>query len=133
MKKDKKLLIGLIITVFVVIGGILIYKGVNKARLDDFYNDLKSLEDKVSYYYDEYGGIPVKEEYTGSENFKAQKNESDSNTYYIIDTNSLEDLNLKNEVTGEGEDVYIINDISHTIYYAKGISVEGKMYYTLPK
>lgn len=133
MKKDKKLLIGLIIAVVVVIGGILIYKGVNNARLDSFYNDLKTLGDKVSYYYDEYGGIPVKEEYTGSENFKAQKNESDSNTYYIIDTNSLEDLNLKNEVTGEGEDVYIINDISHTIYYAKGISVEGKMYYTLPK
>ena len=133
MKKDKKLLIGLIIAVVVVIGGILIYKGVNNARLDSFYNDLKTLGDKVSYYYDEYGGIPVKEEYTVSENFKAQKNESYSNTYYIIDTNSLEDLNLKNEVTGEGEDVYIINDISHTIYYAKGISVEGKMYYTLPK
>ena len=27
----------------------------------------------------------------------------------------------------------IFSDISHTIYYAKGISVEGKMYYTLPK
>ena len=133
MKKNKKLLIGLIIAVVVVIGGILIYKGVNNARLDSFYNDLKTLGDKVSYYYDEYGGIPVKEEYTGTENFKAQKNESDSNNNYIIDTNSLEEKKKKNEVTGEGEDVYIINDISHTIYYAKGISVEGKMYYTLPK
>ena len=55
MKKNKKLLIGLIIAVVVVIGGILIYKGVNNARLDSFYNDLKTLGDKVSYYYDEYG------------------------------------------------------------------------------
>ena len=91
------------------------------------------LGEKVSYYYDEYGGIPVKEEYVGSENFKVQKNEKDSDTYYIIDINSLEDLNLKKEVTGEAEDVYIINDISHTIYYAKGISIEGKIYYTLPR
>lgn len=133
MKKNKKLLIGLIIAVVVVIGGILIYKGVNNARLDDFYNDLKILEDKVSYYYDEYGGIPVKEEYTGPENFKIQKNEDDSNNYYIIDISSLENLNLKNEVTGEEDDVYIINDISHNIYYAKGINVEGKTYYALPK
>ena len=133
MKKDKKLLIALIIAVVIIIVGIFVYKGVNKARLDNFYNDLKMLGEKVSYYYDEYGGIPVKEEYVGSENFKVQKNEKDSDTYYIIDINSMEDLNLKKEVTGEAEDVYIINDISHTIYYAKGISIEGKIYYTLPR
>ena len=132
MKKNKKLLIGIFAFVVIVIGGILLYKGINKYRLENFYNDLNLLEEKVDYYYEEYGGVPVKEEYTGVENFKAQKNENDSDTYYIIDINSLENLKLKNKITGEGDDVYIINDISHTIYYAKGLMIEGKTYYTLP-
>ena len=60
----------------------------------------------------------------------------------VIDLNALENLTLnygkgfeKISTNGENEgitdnDIYVINENSHNIFYLKGITIEGKTYYT---
>ena len=139
MKKEKGItLIALVITIVVmsIIAGTVIYEAINMVQsqeINKLYNDLRTLEDKVNLYYTEYGGIPVKGEYTGPTTFQMVKNPNDSNKYYVIDINELDNLTLNYSISNEGNDVYIINDTTHTIYYAKGLGVNGKTYYRLPE
>lgn len=138
MKKDKGItLIALVITIIVmsIIAGTVIFQALNMVQsreLNKLYNDLRSLEDKVNLYYTEYGGIPVIGEYTGTINFQQVRNPNDSDKYYVININELENLTLNFNISNSGDDVYIINDITHTIYYAKGLELNGETYYRLP-
>ncbi len=138
MKKDKGItLVALVITIIVmsIIAGTVIFQAINMVQsqeLNKLYNDLRTLEDKVNLYYTEYGGIPVSGEYTGPQAFQMVRNPNDSNKYYIININELENLTLNYNISNSGDDVYIINDVTHTIYYARGLEVNGKTYYRLP-
>lgn len=138
MKSEKGITLTILIITIVVmsiIAGTITYEYVNnfeKQKLSKLYNDLSLLDDKISVYYLKYGTIPVKEEFTGSDDFKSVKNDNDGDIYYVIDLSKIDNLTLNISITGIGDDVYIINDETHTIYYPKGMEIDGETYYKLP-
>jgi len=115
-------------------------------KLDDMYNDIKVLNQKIAYYHIENDELPTlensivynniidvvtKEE--DGEKVKLNPNDGEEN-YYIIDLEKLGGITLKygrdyqkykeNSADIEKDrDVYIINKDSHTIYYLKGIEI----------
>lgn len=131
-------MITLIITIIVIliISGVTIYQSVEnvKARkIDSLYTDLELLEDKVNTYYLSYGTIPIKEEFKGSENFKTVRNVNDNDVYYVIDISLLDGVSLNMKLDFTGDDVYIMNEQTHTVYYPKGLTIDNETYYILPK
>lgn len=113
---------------------------INKLR--KMYNDIELLSEKVKNYYITYNGIPVLRdeennliEYTYT-TLDFDKNVNDSGKYYILDLQAMDGISLNYGEEGfnnpnTSEDVYIINEVSHTIYYVQGIELEEVMYYTL--
>lgn len=98
---------------------------LNTKNLTNLYADLKSLNDKIAVYYNSYGELPVKEKFTGSYNFAIVANPNDdADSYYVIDVNKLDNLLLTKKISGTGDDVYIINKRTHTIYYPKGVALD---------
>lgn len=127
MKKVVLILI-ILISVFCFIGiFISINNGVKLAKLNFMNEDIDVLEDKIALYYLNFGNIPIEEKVE----FHNSINPNDSENFYKIDINRLDNiyLNYGNENYGEN-DYYIINDKSHTIYYLKGIEYKNNKYYT---
>lgn len=136
------------IIILILITSILIYNsndGIEIKKLNNLYNDIESLNDKVSSYYLENGSLPISVEYNNSDviaNIEAsgQQNPNDGSEYYILDLQSLEAVSLNygtgyedvdtSENASDLTNIYIINKVSHTIYYAEGVNVEGILYYT---
>ena len=101
--------------------------------LSNMYADIKSLDDKVAVFYNQYGTLPLKEKFTGSMQFQTAANPNDDvDGYYVIDVNKLNNLVLTKKLTWQNEDVYIINTKTHTIYYPHGVTLDGENYYRLP-
>ena len=113
-----------------------------RLKVNDFRNmvsDLELLEDKVSNYYLQYGMLPIVRNsdntgitYTYSP-LDFNKNASDNSEYYILDLNVLDSISLYYGNFGfqninQSTDVYVINGATHTIYYVKGIELDGQMY-----
>ena len=146
MKKSKETGITLItlaiaVVILVIISSLLVYNaktGIKLRNLDMMYNDIELLSDKVNSYYTKYGALPASIEYIEDIAFQPEPN--DSTIYYVIDLNALEGISLNygygfKNITSEEDtlgnnDVYIINKDSHHIYYAKGIEMDGTVYYT---
>lgn len=135
MKKSGIILI--LLTVFIVLLiSVNIKKyadsGVDIMMLNNMYNDIEELENKVSIYYLNYGYLPVNKERAAE--FKDKSiNPNDSEEYYEIDLSVLDDLDITYGKKELGEDdVYIINYESHTVYYVKGVTYEEKTHYTRP-
>ncbi len=82
------------------------------------------------------GTIPTLTAYTSLPEGITKANPNDNSNYYVIDLKKLENLTLnygKNyQSSSSSNDVYIINEQSHNIYYAKGITLDNKIYYTTP-
>lgn len=109
-------------------------------NLNKMKNDLELLADKVSNYYLKTGNIPVlldssgnKVKYTYSV-IDFDTNSSDNGTYYIIDLAAMNGLLLNYGEEGfknpnTSDDVYIINEQSHTIYYVKGMKLDNEIYH----
>ena len=102
-------------------------------HLSNMYTDIKSLDDKVAVFYNQYGTLPLKEKFTGSMQFQTAANPNDDlDGYYVIDVNKLNNLILTKKLTWQNDDVYIINTKTHTIYYPHGVTLDGETYYRLP-
>lgn len=105
------------------------------------YNDIKILKDKIEIYYAKYGTMPIiKTRYTNVSNIKGI-NINDNDEYYVIDLEAIDNLTLtygkdykayKEQGNQSKEDLYIVNEKSHTIYYVKGIELDNNKYYTIP-
>lgn len=120
----------IIITGTVITLGI---KNLNTKNLTNLYADLKSLNDKISVYYNQYGTLPIKEKFMGSYTFTSVANPNDdAECYYIIDVNKLKNLILTKKLTWTENDVYIINTKTHMVYYPEGVMLDGEIYYRLP-
>lgn len=132
MKKNKLLIIIyliIIVLIFIIIVGY-IKNGIRISKLNDMYNDIEILEDRISIYYLDNGNLPIiNDPITDFSNHSINPN--DSLVYYEIDLNKLENLNLfyGKGINGE-KDKYIINEQSHTIYYYEGLQIEKNKIYT---
>lgn len=140
MTKNNKgiTMITLIVTILLmlIIAGVTInqsVKNIEARKIDSLYADLELLEDKVNTYYLNNGSLPIKEEFKGSDNFKSVRNVNDNNVYYVIDISKLEGVSLSMKLDFTGDDVYIMNEQSHTVYFPKGLTIDGETYYMLPK
>lgn len=152
IKQEKGIsMVSLIITIIilVILTNMLIYNAEDNIQiksLTNLYNDIELLREKVSEYYNEYGKIPAKTQYTnisGLSNVLSTSN--DTGDFYMIDLEAMQGItlnygkdyeNIKNdEINADNyTDVYIINENSHNIFYVKGITIKEddttKTYYT---
>ena len=150
--KNKKgvTLLSLTITIVIllIVSNITIYSVANNLEiknLKDMQNDIENLKDKVSNYYVKYGTLPIvkNKKYTDLSNIQEAgviNEEVDKGDFYVIDLSALENLTLNygkdyeniqaEDNINDLEDIYIINDVSHNIFYAKGIKLNDKFYYT---
>lgn len=141
MKKNNKgiTLVSLVIVIVVmfIIASITVNISFDRFEINNLkkmLSDLELLEDKVNNYYLEYNELPIVSEYTCIKTF--EKNSGDNDNYYIINLEALDKgiaLNYGKdgfENPNNSDDVYIINEQSHNIYYAKGIEMKGKYYYS---
>lgn len=149
MKKNNKgiTLVSLVIVIVVmfIIASITVNISFDRFEINNLkkmLSDLELLEDKVNNYYLEYNELPIVRD---SENnaikytYKSlgfEENSGDNDNYYIINLEALDKgiaLNYGKdgfEKQNNSDDVYIINEQSHNIYYAKGIEMKGKYYYS---
>lgn len=132
------------VMIILIIAGTLIYNSTNGRevkKLKNMYNDIEVLDAKVSEWYKNYGTIPGETLYTNTDKIDeiyeaGQIGQNDNDVYYKIDINSIQNLNLNFGIgytETDSEDVYIINEQSHKIYYAKGIKSGDVVYYTNQK
>lgn len=148
IKKNQKgvTLVTLIIaiTIILIIATTLIYNistGNKIKQLNNMYQDIEKLKDKIDLYYSRYHRIPKLEgRYDNVDNIK-HINPNDSDTYYVIDLEALENITLnygkdyKNYKTNPSidfTDLYLVNERSHAVYYIKGIQFDNDIYYTIP-
>ena len=134
-------IISLLITVAImlIISSTAIYTSMDRFeinKLNKMYNDINLLSDKVANYYLRYGELPVikNNEYTYT-NLNFNKNINDDNTYYIINLSAMENISLNYGMEGyknpnRSDDVYVVNNVSHNVYYVKGIKANGVTYHT---
>ena len=129
------------VIILIIISSLLVYNaktGIKLRTLKKMYNDIELLSDKVESHYAKYGALPAEFEYLGNIYFEPEPNDNDM--YYVIDLNALDGVSLNygydfKNITSEDDtlaynDVYIINEQSHHIYYVRGIEMDGIVYYT---
>lgn len=130
----------LVITIIVllILTSTLIYNAKGSIHIQNttkLYNDLELLREKVSEYYNEYGEIPGKIEYTNIGNLSnvLSKN-NDTGKFYVIDLEAMKGIslnygkdyeNIKNNPNNANSytDIYIINENSHNIFYVNGVTI----------
>lgn len=139
MKNNKRgatiLNISIAVLVMLIILSTITFSALNilsMQKLDNMYNDIRILKEKVEIYYLKYGQLPLGEEYTSVSNLPEDiLNPNDGNKYYKININALNNLTLNTKI--DGISFFIINEQSHTIYYPRGITIQDKTYYRLPE
>ena len=122
--------------------------GIQKLR--NLQTDIENLREKVSEYYAQYGDIPARKdvEYTNLNNLEIAgiiSDAVDTGKFYVIELSSLDNLTLNygqdyeqiksGTVTDETgindlENLYIINETSHNIFFVEGIEVDDEWFYT---
>ncbi len=130
----------LVITLIVlgIIAGTAIYtitKQPNTEELNNMYEDIYFLDDKITTYYSKNGKLPILENEIVDVPADMEKNPNDNENYYIIDLSQMENVSLSfgsgfNNYQKGNKDVYIVNEKSHQVYYLKGINFKDKNYYT---
>lgn len=139
-------LVALTITVVIllIVTNIIIYNvkdNLGIEKLKNLQNDIEELNDKISIYYTQYGNIPAKYKYDNIDNIRSSgviSDVMDTGDFYVIDLSAIENLTLTygkdyEQINADGStlnDVYIINENSHNIFYAKGVSIKDQNYYT---
>ena len=138
------------VIVILVLTNIIIYNAKDGLEIQDLKNmqaDIKNLREKVSNYYAEYGKIPVNKniEYTNIKHINVISDVTDTGKFYVIDLSAMDNLtltygqdykkiasgNIQNQdETNKLENLYIINEDSHNIFYVQGILVGSERLYT---
>ncbi len=147
------------VIILLAITGTIMYSTKNQLsvkKLDNLYIDIASISSKIDEYYLKYGEIPILCKYNGSKTWTWSTAEDDEYTYYVIDLEKLDGLtlnygyedsyitvkqfvedemkkqtdNTRKNIETEAQEVYIINETTHQIYFPKGITVDGILYCT---
>lgn len=137
--------LGVAIIIMMIITSLLVYNAKDTTqinKINKMYDDIANLRDKISVYYAKYGEIPVYKEKEITFNNDDIKGANDIGAFYIIDLKAIDGLTLNygkdyesikdgiESDTTVGDDIYIINETSHNIFYLKGIKIDDKIYYT---
>ena len=159
LKNDKGVtLIALTITIIVllIISEITITSSRTQLaikKLNNLYSDIEAISTKVSDYYIKNNSLPIFEDNpymndsTSFGTFISSKggnqsiiNTNDNGEYYVLNLSKLDNLTLNygsdykkwdSSSTYETyQDLYIINKVTHQIYYAQGIEYDGEKYFT---
>ena len=159
LKNDKGVtLIVLTITIIalLIITGITINSSRSQLaikKVNNLYSDIDSINTKVSDYYVKNNSLPVLSDnvflnsstdlgllITSKGGDSSIINPNDDGNYYVIDLSKLDNLTLNygkdfkkwnsSSIFDEIQDLYIINSVSHQIYYPKGVEFKGKIYFT---
>ena len=136
------------IIVIFILTGIVFYNATSNLgmqKLKSMQTDIENLRDRVSSYYAQYGEIPASIKYTNTREINVISDAVDTGDFYAIDLSAMENITLtygkdyeqikeNTDITidevNQLEDLYIINEDSHNIFYVKGITLDGKTYYT---
>lgn len=140
------------VIIFVIVSNILIYNAKDSLyvkKLQNMYNDVQNLRDKVIEYSVQYGTIPANKniEYSldGKDELKQMMTAEELQTgkFYVIDLKTLDGLTLNygrdyekitedmgTEQISQLTDIYIVNDVTQNVFYVEGISVRGEKYFT---
>lgn len=136
-------ILSIAVLIMLIISSVLIYHattGMENSYLTNMYNDVSVLRDKIEIYYVRHGKLPILNiTYPNVEQLKGI-NVNDNDKYYIIDLKLLDGLTLnygkgydliaQNKVSN---DIYVVNEQSHTVYYVLGIEYDKEIYYTIPE
>ncbi len=151
LKNDKGItLVALTITIllFMLILSTITFSSLSSVhvkQLNNMYADITNLQEKIDIYYLQNGTLPVK---AGEENkinvngmtneniastykWLAERNGNDGDIYYLLTEDSYQKLGGITLSNSKAEDKFYINELTHTIYYEKGVQVsevEGKKY-----
>ena len=150
-------LIALSITLIVlmIVTGITISSSKNQLaikKVNNLYADIDSISSKVADYYLENNSLPIFEnQYVNDKTeletlFKNNKGDGDSinvnddGAYYVINLIKLSNLTLNygkqykdwniSSSPDELQDLYIINETTHQIYYPEGIKYQTAVFFT---
>ena len=114
-------------------------------------SDIENLEGKIEEFFNEYGELPASIEYTDISDMNEILNSTElSSKFYVIDLQAMQGLSLHygkdyekikkvdadrtTESVNQYKDVYIVNEITHNVFYVRGIKLkESKqtiIYYT---
>ena len=141
-------LLSLVITIVImtIIASVAINKSSDRLEINNInkmINDIEFLQDKVSNYYLKYNAIPVVRDANNNQSIEYKytsilfdTNINDDKTYYIIDLSAMDGITLNYGQEGfeninQSDDVYIINNKTHNIYYVKGIELDRIFYHSL--
>ena len=135
-------LVSLIITivVMVIIASVTVSTSLDRFEINKYnkmINDLKLLENKVLNYYSKNDSIPIiKDSEYNYTLLDFEKNANDNEKYFVIDLQAMDGIALNYgregfENINSSDDVYIINEKSHQIYYVKGIELDGVYYHSI--
>lgn len=130
MDKRKNIILVIILIIGIYIFGVLyniIENGIELNRLNNMYKDIDILNERITMYYLDNGNIPIKGEKIV---FNNSINPNDDDKYYEIDLDKLENLSINYGKEKYSEDIYIINEKSHTVYYMQGIIYNNEKFYT---
>ncbi|MCI8384408.1 MAG: formylglycine-generating enzyme family protein [Clostridia bacterium] len=139
------------VAVLVILSNIIIYNvssNLKIGKLKEIQNDVENLRAKVSNYYAQNGQIPAKLQYNNIEHLRTAGMISqavDTGNFLVIDLSALENLTLNRgadyekikqldtlteEQAKQYTDLYIINEVSHNIFYVEGVTVDNETFYT---
>ena len=158
MRKNKGItMISLVITIIVllILTSVTIYNGLAQLgikRVNNLYADIDSISTKVAEYYLKNETIPIyndpyvnnKDELkamfiaNGATETEELINVNDEGAYYVIDLSKLDNLTLNygddyktwNSSEPKSQNVYIINTVTHQIYFPHGVRVKNDYYFT---
>ncbi len=146
LKNNKGIaLITLVVAVLMMlaIASVIIYNSVsflNVDNLNKMYNDIKLLNEQVLLYYGMNRNLPILDNKYASTLNKEILTDYSADDFYVIDINRINkniqsNLNYGKDYftnTFNGEDIYVINVLTHQIFYVKGIELDNVRYYTIP-
>ena len=92
--------------------------------------DIELLEAKIMTYYNENGNLPTTGSVITSPNLGGQASTRDNANYYRIDLNKLYNVTLNYGGGKTTNDIYIVNEQSHEVYYLQGAYYEDTLYHT---
>lgn len=125
-----------IMLILVSVASVVGSNGIKSANFDEYISVINRVSDEVNMYYIENGKLPVKMEvltYSSLPNeFKNTLNEKGdvNHKLYVVDTSLLEDKTIeKGKGDTENQDVFLVAEETHNVYYLKGFKYKSKMYY----